>query len=93
MFNDTLFFEGGVNLLWGEKHDHYLRNVCGVESGGELQFGSCSIFDPTTWEPGQWQGIYGNHVHASEAPFWKESRADRFMARRDEVWVGVTYQW
>jgi hypothetical protein len=56
--------------------------------------GTCTFRDPTTWQAGNWQDLNGPLQRASISPFgWAQSSfADRFMRRRDEFWVGVTYQ-
>jgi hypothetical protein len=86
-YNESIFFDVGVNLLWGgNKKVHNLRDVC---SGGGL---AC-LGDPTTWQDGNWQMLNAALARRAEAPFWaKESFADKFMEDRDEFWFGVTYQ-
>ena len=49
--------------------------------------------DPTTWNTGNWQLINSDFKRTAEGPFWNmESFADHQMKHRDEVWMGVTYQ-
>jgi hypothetical protein len=86
VYNESLRFDAGVNALWGESARHNLRDVC---ADATL---SC-LGDPTAWQSGNWQMLNGPLVRQAEAPFWgQESFADKFMRRRDEVWVGATYQ-
>jgi len=85
-WNESIFFDFGVNLLWGEKKEHNLRDVC---DDGSL---SC-LGDPTTWQAGNWQMLNAALARRAEAPFWgKESFVDKFMRNRQELWFGVTYQ-
>jgi hypothetical protein len=84
--NDQVSFEIGVNLLQGSRKDHNIRDIC---SDGGL---GC-LGDPTTWQNGNWQLINAGFDRYAEAPWWGlESFADTMMEERDEVWVGVTYQ-
>jgi hypothetical protein len=84
--NENIYFDVGVNLLWGGKKEHNLADVCADSTL------SC-LGDPTTWQDGNWQMLNAALKRRAEAPFWgKESFADKFMEDRDEVWFGVTYQ-
>jgi hypothetical protein len=86
VFNQNWSFDFGVNLLWGKKRKHNLRDMCGDRTL------SC-IGDPSSWQAGQWQTLNAGLELSAEAPFWgKESFADKFMRNRDEFWIGVTYQ-
>lgn len=86
--NDHLFFDIGVNVLWGRKRKHQIRNLC--RGQGDL---SC-VGDPRTWNPGQYQSFMQDFDHAVTAAYGigKSSFADRIMRERDEFWMGVTYQ-
>jgi hypothetical protein len=86
IFNEHLYFDVGLNALWGHKRKHNIRDLC-VD-------GSLSCFaDPTTWQDGNWQTLNGPLQRTAESPYWgKESFADKFMQNRDEFWFGVTYQ-
>jgi len=85
-YSGNLFFEGGLNLLFGQKREHNLGDLC---SDRTL---SCAG-DPSSWKPGQWQMINANVARSSEHPWWaQESFADKLMRARDEFWLGVTYQ-
>jgi hypothetical protein len=84
--NESLYFEAGVNLLQGSKRTHNIRDICKDHSLNCLA-------DPTTWAPGNWQLINEGFRQNAEAPWWGlESFADSSMEKRDEVWLGVTYQ-
>jgi hypothetical protein len=84
--DDHLSFEVGVNLLNGTKKQSNIRDIC--ENGTK----GC-IGDPTTWQTGNWQLINYQFDRYAEGPFWaRESFADTMMESRDEVWMGVTYQ-
>jgi hypothetical protein len=86
ILNEHLFFDVGVNLLWGRKRKHNIRDLC---SDGSL---GC-LGDPTSWQAGQWQTLNGPLSRTAESPWWgKESFVDKFMRKRDEFWFGVTYQ-
>ena len=95
VYNQNLFFEFGFSFIWGKKSIHNIRNIC---SNGRLNTApsgdGCTVRDPSTWNDGQWTMLNGPAQQASEAPFgWaRQSFADKFMRRRDEFWVGVTYQ-
>ena len=93
IFNDHLFFDFGIHLLWGKKQKNNLYDLC-VDGSIDTTVGSgCGVQDPTTWQAGQWQMLNAAVQQAAEHPYWsKESFADRFMRKRDEFWVGVTYQ-
>ena len=88
VFNDHLSFDIGLNLLWGTKHHHNIRDLC---PSGKLD---CLAQDPGTWNAGQWQGINADFLRGTESPFgWiQEGFADHFMEKRDEVYLSVTYQ-
>lgn len=85
--NQNVFLEGGINLLWGgESRPHNIRNLCADGSLG-------CIGDPSTWQQGQWQTLNANLQRTAQSPFFaRQGFADRFMERRDEFWVGMTYQ-
>jgi len=86
IYNDHLRFDAGLNAIWGESQRHNLRDVC---ADATL---SC-LGNPTSWQAGNWQMLNGPLVRQAEAPYWaQESFADKFMRRRDEFWVGATYQ-
>ena len=86
VYNESLRFDIGVNLLEGESARHNLRDLCSDATLGCLG-------DPTSWQAGNWQTLNGPLVRQAEAPYWsQESFADKFMRRRDEFWVGATYQ-
>ena len=86
IYNESLFFEVGINLLQGQGREHNIRDIC--SDGGYGCLG-----DPTTWQSGNWQLINHNFKRTAEAPFWNmESFADHQMKSRDEFWFGVTYQ-
>ncbi len=96
IYNSSLFFDFGFNMIWGQSRQHNIRDFC---SDGNLNSpsaanGGCRLGDPTTWQPGNWQALNGPLQRAAISPFgWAQSSfADRFMRRRDEFWVGVTYQ-
>jgi hypothetical protein len=79
----------GLNFLLGDSEEpHNLRHLC-PNSGGTL---GC-IGDPATWNAGQWQTLNRGLEKRSQSPWWsRQGFADRFQSRRDEIWVGVTYQ-
>jgi len=86
VYNSNISFDFGVNLLWGGGTKHNLRDLCADSTL------SC-LGDPTTWQQGQWQMLNGPARRTAQAPFWgQQSFADKFMRRRDEFWVGATYQ-
>jgi hypothetical protein len=86
ILNQNLSFDFGLSLLWGQGRRHNIRDFC---SDGTL---SC-IGDPTTWQDGNWQLLNGPARRTSETPYWgQQSFADRFMRKRDEFWLGFTYQ-
>ncbi len=88
VWNEHLSFDIGVNLLWGTTHHHNVRDLC---PSGKLD---CLTQDPSTWNPGEWQGINEAFKRSTQSPFgWlQEGFADHFMEKRDEVWIGATYQ-
>jgi hypothetical protein len=79
----------GINLLFGgRERDHDLRQLCPGAAGGL----GC-IGDPATWNEGQWQALNEGLAPRSASPWWsRQGFADSFQARRDEFWVGFTYQ-
>ncbi len=86
VMNDRISFEVGINVLQGSKSQHNLRDIC--SDGG---YGCLS--DPDSWQAGNWQLINKGFSRYAEAPFFNlESFADTMMEARDEVWMGVTYQ-
>ena len=86
VYDDHWFFDVGMNVLWGKRREHNLRNMCADESY------SC-LTDPETWQEGNWQTLNSRFQQSAEAPFWGlESFSDKFMRNRDEFWFGVTYQ-
>ncbi len=88
-----LSFELGVNMLWGQKRHHIVRDLCadGTLSGSPS---GCSFGDPSTWQDGNWQLLNGPLERTTQSPFGhaQQSFADQFMRRRDELWAGVTYR-
>jgi len=87
VYNENLFFDIGINLLWGKnRKEHNIADLCPDHSL------SC-IGDPTTWNDGNWQQLNREFDRTARAPWWnQQSFADKFMEHRDEVWIGVTYQ-
>ncbi len=86
--NSNLSFEVGVNLIWGTGQKHNIRNLCATSGNAD----DC-IANPDNWNAGQWQALYQDFARTSESPYWgKESFADRMSEDRDEVWVGLKYQ-
>ncbi|MFI5317298.1 MAG: hypothetical protein ACHQ6T_16480, partial [Myxococcota bacterium] len=86
IYNESLFFEFGINLLQGSKATHNIRDIC--KSGSTDCLG-----DPATWQAGNWQLINKGFARYAEGPYWNlESFADSQMEKRDEVWFGATYQ-
>ena len=94
VYDQNLFFEFGFSLLWGESRRHNIRNLCANGELNNAPVGGCSVRDPSSWNQGQWTLLNGPAQQAAQAPFgWaQQSFADKFMRRRDEFWVGVTYQ-
>ena len=84
-----LFWEVGLIVLHGDgKHPLNIRDVC---PGGNIT--NACISEPASWNSGQWQMLNGDLQRASQAPWWsRQSFADRFMDKRDEIWTGFTYQ-
>ena len=95
VYNQNLFFEFGFSFLWGQGRRHNIKSIC---NNGRLNntpaSDGCTVRDPTTWNEGQWTLLNGPAVQAAQAPFGfaQQSFADKFMRRRDEFWVGITYQ-
>jgi hypothetical protein len=89
VINQNLSARIGLNFLLGDTdRDHNLRHLC-PGSGGALD----CIGDPTTWNAGQWQALNRGLERRSQSPWWsRQGFADRFQDRRDEIWIGVTYQ-
>jgi hypothetical protein len=89
IMTNNVFFDVGVNMLWGGANRHQnILDMCPGEDGGL----SC-VADPTTWNDGQWQALNADLQQSSQSPWWsKQSFADRFMEKRDEFYVGFTYQ-
>jgi hypothetical protein len=89
VINQNLSATIGFNFLVGDSdREHDLRHLC-PGSGGGLD----CIGDPASWNPGQWQALNRDLEPRSASPWWsRQGFADRFQARRDELWVGVTYQ-
>jgi uncharacterized protein DUF1302 len=86
ILNESLYFEGGINLLQGRGHQHNIRDIC---KDGSVD----CLGNPDSWNIGNWQLINAGFQQRSQSPFWgMESFADRQMKKRDEVWFGVTYQ-
>jgi hypothetical protein len=86
IYNESLYFELGINLLQGQNSYHNIADICA--SGGLGCLGN-----PATWQPGNWQLINENFRRTAQSPSWSlESFADSQMKKRDEVWFGVTYQ-
>jgi hypothetical protein len=104
VLNENWFFDVGVNLIWGNRRSHDIRNLCpdgtlgnpgadGLLGNGDDGPG-CNLFDPTTWQSGTWQNWVENFQRSARSPFFgQESFADKFYQARDEVWFGFTYQW
>jgi hypothetical protein len=95
VFNDHLFFDVGINLLWGKKKEHNLRDACSDQTLSCL----ATPIDPDGagplegWQDGNWQTLNAGLQRTAQHPWWsKESFADKFMRDRDEFWLGVTYQ-
>ena len=74
-----------MNVISGRKQEHGFVDVC---SDGTA---TC-VLDPTTWVPGQTQTLNLGLERKSEAPFFPESFGQRYMKERDEVWLGVTWE-
>jgi len=95
VYNDHLFFDVGINLLWGQNKEMNIWDLCGGarDQGGAYPGVGC-LGDPTSWAPGQWQTLNVGLSPASESAFgWaRQGIADRFQRKRDEIWIGVTYQ-
>ena len=89
VINQHLTAQVGMNFLFGgSQRDHDLRQLCPGSAGGLDCLG-----DPTTWNPGQWQALNKDLAARSASPWWaRQGFADRFQSRRDEVWIGFTYQ-
>jgi hypothetical protein len=90
---NNVFFDLGVNMLWGGRDRHH--NIYDLCEGGDgaLVTATCDIADPETWAPGQWQALNADLQQSSQSPWWsKQSFADRFMEKRDEFYIGFTYQ-
>jgi len=87
VYNEHLSFDIGLNMLWGKNEkSHNITDLCPDHSL------SC-LSNPNTWNAGNWQELNENFQRTARAPWWnQESFADKFMEHRDEVWVGVTYQ-
>ncbi len=90
--NDNLFFDVGIQMLWGEKREHNITNMCG--NGGTQYIGLGCAGDPDQWVPGQWQLLYEDlEMKDISSPGWAQMGvADMFQRNRDEIWFGVTYQ-
>jgi len=89
IMTNNIFFDIGVNMLWGGASRHHnILDMCPGEDGGL----SC-VADPENWNPGQWQALNADLQQSSQSPWWsKQSFADRFMEKRDEFYIGFTYQ-
>jgi hypothetical protein len=87
IINENWFVDIGMNVLGGKRETHTLVDLCPDATTNCLA-------EPTTWRPGTWQATNAGLVRSSETGFgWvRESFADRFAERRDEVWIGLTYQ-
>jgi len=86
IYNESLYFQAGINLIQGKNNYHNISDIC---KNGSL---SC-LGDPTTWNPGNWQLINENFRRTAQSPSWSlESFADNQMKKRDEIWFGATYQ-
>jgi uncharacterized protein DUF1302 len=86
VYNESLFFEVGINLLNGKKSVHNISDIC---KSGQLD----CLSNPASWNPGNWQLINKNFARTAEGPYWNlESFADSQMEKRDEVWFGATWQ-
>ncbi len=86
IINESWAVEGGVNVLWGQRQKHNIRDLCPT---GSLD----CLAAPTTWNAGNWQAININFLREAESPYWSnESFADLHSEQRDEFWFGLTYQ-
>ena len=87
VLSNNLFVDFGINLLFGGRdHRHNVRDLCADGSLGCLR-------DPDTWNPGQWQTLNEGLDRFARSPwFARQSFADDFMEDRDEVWMGITWQ-
>jgi len=96
VYNSNLSFEFGFHMIWGQTRVHNIRDFCsdGTIDSPSGSNGGCTFRDPSSWQAGNWQALNGPLQRASVSPYgWaQQSFADRFMRRRDEFWVGVTYQ-
>jgi hypothetical protein len=89
--NNNISIQVGLNFLLGDHESvHNVRDLC---PGGGLETASCTVRDPTTWQPGQWQALNRDFARTAQAPFFsRQGFGDRFQAHRDELWIGFTYQ-
>jgi hypothetical protein len=89
IMTNNIFFDVGVNMLWGGANRHHnILDMCPGEDGGL----SC-VAEPGDWNPGQWQALNADLQQSSQSPWWsRQSFADRFMEKRDEFYLGFTYQ-
>jgi Protein of unknown function (DUF1302) len=87
IINNNLFAQVGLNVFFGDaRRPHNIRDLC---AGGGL---GC-LANPSAWQAGQWQTLNRFLIPETQAPWWsRQGFADRFMSRRDEVWMGLTYQ-
>jgi hypothetical protein len=87
IINESWFVDIGVNVLGGKRETHTLVDLCKNATTDCLS-------TPREWRPGTWQATNAGLVRSSETGFgWvRESFGDRFAERRDEVWIGLTYQ-
>jgi hypothetical protein len=98
VLSNNLFFDFGVNLLFGGRdHRHNVRDLCpdgriDLEPGENPQQ-VCWIGNPSEWNAGQWQTLNEGLRRVARSPwFSRQGFADDFMEDRDEFWVGITYQ-
>ena len=101
--NDNLFFDTGVNMLFGRKREQNLWDVCGqgafgtdpTRGQGRADGGLSCLRDPADWSPGQVTTLHENYEQSDESAFGhgRQQITDRLMRDRDEIWFGVTYQW
>jgi hypothetical protein len=87
VMSNNLFLDFGINLLFGGRdHRHNIRDLC---ADGSLE----CLRDPDTWNPGQWQTLNEDLDRFARSPwFARQSFADDFMEDRDEIWMGITWQ-
>lgn len=96
--NSNLFVEAGVNVIFGKNdHRHNILDLCPngslTSDAYDPVANNCTAADPRGWQPGTWQILNYQARRTARAPWFNgQSFADQFMEDRDEVWVGITYQ-